>query len=153
MLAAGAVVQVANFQTGAVATGTTVIPFDDTIPQNTEGNEYMSLAFTPESASNKLKIEIVFQAGASTPARLLAALFQDSTANALAAAQMYIDTASAGGVLTFTHWMTAGTASATTFKVRGGLNVAGTTSFNGSGGTRVFGGVAASSITITEIAA
>lgn len=152
LLAAGAVVQVANFQTGAVATGTTTIPYDDTIPQNTEGNEYMSLAFTPESASNKLKIEVVFQGGVSVGARLSAALFQDSTANALAAAQMFVDASSGGGVLTFTHYMTAGTTSATTFKVRAGMNSAGTTTFNGGGGARVFGGVAASSITITEIA-
>lgn len=33
----GAVLQVVNTHSGAVATGTTVIPNDDTLPQNTEG--------------------------------------------------------------------------------------------------------------------
>ena len=35
--------QIVNSQTGAVATGTTTIPFDDTIPQNTEGTEFLSV--------------------------------------------------------------------------------------------------------------
>ena len=51
-------VQVVNTQTGAVATGTTVMPIDDTIPQNTEGDQYMTLAITPTHASNKLLIEV-----------------------------------------------------------------------------------------------
>ena len=39
----GSVVQTVSYQTGAVATGTTIIPIDDTIPQISEGNEYMTL--------------------------------------------------------------------------------------------------------------
>ena len=35
-------VQTVNTETGAVATGTTLMPIDDTIPQNTEGNEVRS---------------------------------------------------------------------------------------------------------------
>jgi hypothetical protein len=48
--------------------------------------------------------------------------------------------------------MTAGTIIATTFKVRVGCSGAGTTTFNGVAGGRIFGGVMASSITITEVA-
>lgn len=152
-VAAGAVVQVVNVLSNAVATGTTPIPYDDTVPQNTEGNQYMTLAVTPKSATNKLKIEVVFFGSHSATGDFLsAALFQDSTAGALAAVGERSD--SAGGmVLSFTHWMTAGTTSATTFKVRGGGHSASTTTFNGTGGARRFGGVAASSITITEIKA
>ena len=54
--------------------------------------------------------------------------------------------------IVFSHFMTAGTTSETTFKVRAGFNASGTTTFNGSGGARRLGGVFASSITITEIA-
>ena len=46
-------------ETGAVATGTTIIPYDDTIPQITEGTEFMTLAITPISATSKLIIEVV----------------------------------------------------------------------------------------------
>lgn len=148
---AGNVVQVVNTQTGAVATGTTLIPADDTIPQNTEGNEYMTLAITPRSATSKLKIEVVFFGSASVDTTLTAALFQDATANALAAASLHNATPLSMRTIHFTHYMTAGTTSATTFKVRAGGHAANTTTFNGFSGGRAFGGVAASSITITEI--
>jgi hypothetical protein len=43
---AGKVIQVVHVQDGAYASGTTTIPLDNTIPQNTEGTEFMSLAIT-----------------------------------------------------------------------------------------------------------
>ena len=46
--------------------------------------------------------------------------------------------------------MVAGTTSETTFKVRFGGNASGTMTFNGRLGSRKYGGVFASSITITE---
>ena len=148
----GKVAQVVNTQTGAVATGTTVIPFDNTIPQNTEGDQYMSLSITPTNASSKLKIDVVFWGtNANINHWLSVALFQDSTANALAAFANFQTVGTAANASTFTHYMTAGTTSATTFKVRAGPNTADTVTFNGQSGGRIFGGVMASSITITEI--
>lgn len=147
----GKLVQEVNVQTGAVATGTTTIPFDDTIPQNTEGTEFMTLAITPTSATNKLKIEVVFYFSNSASTTNIVALFQDTTADALATVSGFIDLATASLTLTFTHYMTAGTTSATTFKVRAGSGSAGTLTFNGQSGARRFGGTAASSITISEI--
>ena len=148
----GLTAQVVNTQTGAVATGTTAIPYDDTIPQKTEGKEYMTLAITPKSATNKLKIDVVIFFHTNTTDHVTAALFQDSIANALAAG---INERVASNVLTggisFTHYMTAGTTSAITFKVRMGGKGSNTITFNGSNGARRYGGVMASSITITEI--
>lgn len=149
----GFVVQVVNTQTGAVATGTTIIPWDDTIPQNTEGDQYMTLAITPKSTTNKLKIDVVWHGSSSATNQIQVALFQDTTANALAAISSYQTTPTGGVALQFTHYMTAGTTSSTTFKVRAGGGVAGTTSFNGQSAVRRLGGVMASSITITEITA
>jgi hypothetical protein len=144
------IVQVVNTQTGASTTGSTAIPDDNSIPQNTEGDEYMTLAVTPTSATNKLRIDVVCLLANSGGSAVRAALFQDSTADALAAGRNAGNTAGAMVQVSFTHYMTAGTTSSTTFKVRGGGD-GGTTTFNGSGGTRLFGGVAASSITITEV--
>lgn len=154
-LPVGTVVQVVNTQTGAYATGTTTIPMDDTIPQNTEGDQYMSLAITPTSSTNKLRIDVVVMVANSSASAiwLIAALFQDSTAGALAADAIYQGTANGGGVIKFTHYMTAGTTSATTFKVRAGGSGAGSTYFNGQSASRYLGGVMASSITITEVKA
>jgi len=79
------VIQVVNTQTGAVNSGTTIMPDDDTIPQNTEGVEFMTLSVTPTSAANKLKIDVVAYLSTNTAVRYISgALFQDSTANALA---------------------------------------------------------------------
>ena len=148
---AGTVIQVVNFQTGAVATGTTAIPIDDSIPQNTEGAEFMTLAITPTNTSNKLLIQVVMQLSTNADANIGIALFQDSTANALAAQAFRQDISTGFTLLCLTHYMTAGTTSSTTFKARGGAG-SGTYTFNGTNGARVFGGVMSSSITITEIA-
>jgi hypothetical protein len=147
------IAQVVTYQTGDVATGSTQLPTDNSIPQSGEGDQYMELAITPTNASSTLIIEVVF-IGSTSAAGAIGfgvALFQDSTVNALAAVP--VTSPSAGSVINpqLRHKMTAGTTSATTFKVRAGANAAGTTTFNGSGGTRIFGGVAASSIKITEV--
>ena len=151
---AGTIIQVVNVQTGAVATGTTLMPQDDTIPQNNEGDEYMTLAITPTHASNKLKIDVVWHGSSGASSGIMVAgLFQDSTANALAAGSGgSVDAANDMQHIYFRHFMAAGTTSATTFKLRVGFNASGTTTFNGVGGARRLGGVFASSITITEIA-
>lgn len=146
------VVQVVNTQDGAVATGTTTIPWDDTIPQNTEGDQYMSLSITPTNASNKLKIDVVWNGThSSATTRMIVGLFQDGGADAIAVAMHENSAATHLACVKFTHYMTAGTTSSTTFKVLAGSSAAGTTTFNGSGGNRLFGGKMASSITITEI--
>ena len=147
------VLQSVSTQSGAVATGTTVLPSDDTIPQNTEGDEYMTRAITPKSETSKLRIDVVVHLAASVAGTLTAALFQDATAGALAAGMQHVAAADQPRVVTFTHYMTSGTTSATTFKVRAGLSTAGTTTFNGAAAARLLGGVLASSITITEVAA
>ena len=151
-LPTGSVLQVLNTQTGAVATGTTAIPIDDSIPQNTEGTEFMTLAITPTNASNKLLIQVVMQLSNTVDANIGLALFQDSTANALAAQAFRQDIGTGFSVLSLTYYMTAGTTSSTTFKARGGAG-SGTYTFNGASGARIFGGAMSSSITIMEISA
>ena len=150
----GSQIQVVYALDGEVATGTTLMPLDDTIPQITEGTEFLSASITPTSTTNKLKIEVQGYLGASTSTESIQhALFQDSTANAIAAMVMG-KAGSAGEVscATLVWWMDAGTTSSTTFSWRAGTDSAATTSFNGtSGGSRRLGGVSASSITITEV--
>ncbi len=149
----GVVVQVVQTETGAVATGTALIPLDDTIPQNTEGTQFMSLAITPTNASNKLRIDVTAVFACSVLQTFIGvALFQDSTANALAAVIQEVFVADGNVTATFSHYMTAGTTNATTFKVRIGANGgASTITFNGRVAGRLYGGAMASSITITEI--
>lgn len=148
--AASKIVQIVNVQSGAVATDATNIPFDDTKPQSGEGTQMMSLAITPTNTLNKLLIEIVAFATATGTPWIILALFQDSGTDAIGATAYFCGTATTGGPLKLTHYMAAGTTSATTFKVRMGAS-SGTLSFNGQSGGRIFGGITISSITITEI--
>ena len=149
----GKIVQVVNVMSAAVATGTTQMPVDDTIPQITEGDEYLTLAITPTSALNKLLIQIVMQLSTTgTSQNMGVAIFQDTTAGALAANDWRGSSQNnAPNVVTFSHYMTSGTTSATTFKVRAGTSGSTTVTFNGTGGNRQYGGVGASSITIWEV--
>ena len=151
-VSSGTVLQVVRYQTGAVATGTTTIPFDNSIPQNTEGTEFMTLAITPKSATSTLLVEVVCMVAHSYAGfmNLTAALFIDSTASSVATGVMTCGEQWAM-FLPFSHSQTSGSTSSMTFKVRAGSNQAGTMTFNGNYSARLFGGVAASSITITEV--
>lgn len=148
----GFVVQVVNTTFNAVATGTTVIPLDDTIPQITEGNEFMTQAITPKSATNILVIRAtMFLSSSTADNNIIMALFQDATANALAVqtARGYTVT-NVPNVLVLEYSMVAGTTSSTTFRIRAGGNAAATFTFNGAAGARFFGTAAKASIVITE---
>jgi len=148
----GQVVQAVHYQTGEFASGTTIIPLDDTIPQNTEGTQFMSASITPKDASNRLLIEAVCLGAYSVTTTLTGALFKDSDADALAAS-LVKGPGNYFVPMVLRHEMAAGTTNQITFKVRIGGADAGTYSFNGLQGARVMGGVAASSLRITEIKA
>jgi hypothetical protein len=152
-LPAGAVLQVVNVQTGAYASTTAIIPFDNTIPQNTEGTELFTVAITPISATSKLFISATLQMTQNPGNWVVIAIFQGSTANAVTATAGYIASATGGFPISLTNYMTAGTTSSTTFKLRYGPGNSGTTSVNSNGSGQLFGGVCISSMTIMEIAA
>ena len=130
------------------------IPIDSTIPQNTEGTEILSASITPASSSNKLLIEVSVPFIDSGPAAaaLCVALFQDSTANALAGGISVTASINYSEAISFTHYMTAGTTSSTTFKVRYGPN-AGTAYINQRASGETYGNICAARLIITEIAA
>lgn len=146
----GRVVQSVNFQTGEFSSGTTLMILDDTIPQIDEGDEYITLNITPRNLDNKLLIEVFF-IGSVSSGFACWALFQDSTADALASVFKQPVSVNEGLTCSLRHFMTAGTASPTTFRLRfGGVN-AGTTFFNNEGNNPVYAGTVPSSITITEL--
>lgn len=135
------------------ASTTTTFPLDDTIPQSSEGAEAVTVAITPTSASNYLLIEAggMFTNSISTTCVVLA-LFQDSTADAIAASGHPVSSASNANSGSITHRMAAGTTSATTFKLRF-AGASGTTYRNGTSSNRLFGGRTNSWIMVTELKA
>ena len=151
-VADGTVVNQVIHQTGAVATGAVVQVSDDTIPTNIEGNQFLQATFRPTNANNKLVIDVLihFQSSANG-ANPVVSLLKDSDATAIAAAR---EENGSGGLLnqvSLRHTMTAGTINPISFAVRASDTGASTTTLNGTGGGRLFGGVCASSLTITEI--
>jgi hypothetical protein len=146
----GAVTQIVTTSTATQAALTTNIPIDDTIPQSTEGDQVLSLAITPTDATHKLLIEAVLFIGCGAGSVWIqTALFQDSGTDALAAGVNFFTTSGAAYPTILRYSMTAGTTSATTFKVRVGQN-SGTAYINGNSGGRFMGGVMVSNLTITE---
>jgi hypothetical protein len=153
-LPTGSVLQVANYQFATYLSTTTQIPLDNTIPQITEGGQFLSLAITPTSATSKLLIQVNCFYAVNAAAHVAVAIFQDSIANAIAAQCAYSGTAGQNQQVTVNYFMTSGTTSSTTFTARIGANNANTISVNGSNsGTAFYGGVGVSSMTIMEIAA
>ncbi len=150
-LAVGTPVQMKAASFTAVATGTTLLPHDDTIPQITEGTEFMTLSFTPKASTNILIIEAKLMLGISVNSYKGAALFQDAVANGLAGDFLYQGNWTDPAPLTIYHSMVAGTTSAITFRVRAGGELAGTITFNGSLGARYYGATTKSAIIVTEV--
>ena len=131
----------------------TTLPYDNTTPQNTEGDQVVTVSITPTNSSNILMIEaVVF--GEANVATACMAIFQDTTANALFATAQACN--SVPGCMTIRGYMTAGTTSSTTFKMRCGPGTAGTYTVNGvAAGTGIFGGstVPNTTLVVTEIRA
>jgi hypothetical protein len=152
----GDTVQTKRTTSGALATGTTVLPFDDTIPQITEGDEYLSRTFTALSAANVLSIHSVTGSISSSLASgniLGWAIFRGGVSNALAAVGQI--TSSTGGPVQLIVGARelAATTSSITYSARGGAGAAGTTTLNGSGGARRLGGVSTSFLQVDELMA
>lgn len=149
--AVGRVRQVVYAERTTVGTTTTTIPNDDTIPQITEGAEFLTVAITPQSAASRLLVEATVHAAAAAATWVVAALFRDSTANAVGASLSYVDSANAGRVLVARAWVLAGSTATTTFRLRAGPSGATTLTVNGSSGTRALGGVPLMTLTVTEV--
>lgn len=137
---------------GTVSTGTAQIPYDDTIPEITEGSEFLNRAITPVNSGSQLQIDVnvywAYENGGGY--QLAAALFQDSTTYAISVGGVTVPGNSYLCNTRLNHVMTAGTTGSTTFTVRIGGNAAGTITLNGVLGARKYGGRLESSIVITE---
>lgn len=144
----GSVIQVVNVQLGTASSTTSQIPVDGSIPQSSEGAEVFTLSITPTSASSKLFVQVIISAAPVGSGWITEALFQDSSTNAAAFSNAYMPTSTGGLVVPLNYYMTAGTTSATTFKVRYGGTGGNTSRLNWDNG-----GLVGSSMTIMEIAA
>lgn len=141
--------QVVTSSTSSLVTLTTTFTINDTIPTNTGGTEILTATITPKNTNNILYILFTGFIGCPATTTIVTALFQDSTTNALASCQTTcVTTANETPILVYK--MTAGTTSATTFKIRIGPP-SGTIYLNGSdAGAALYNGVADTKLTVYE---
>lgn len=159
LMPSGSIVTFANAVTNSSVTSSTLIPFDNTIPQNTEGAEVLTCVITPKASGNKLRIRAIIPFSTSNAGgdyMVGLALFKDSDASAIAATNAVTNSsAGRGGCAVLEHVYTTTGTSAITFRVRIGCENTPSVFVNGQVGssTRVFGGVSSATITIEEIKA
>lgn len=136
--------------------GSTVTPYDDTIPQVTEGNAVAALdtTMTARSALNLVQVDVSVNAqeDSNTADRITAHLHQDGGANAVAAGYGSAAASNTAPVPVLLRYVgIVGTAAATTFAVRVGLDQAYQIDVNGVGGGRKLGGAGASWMEVMEV--
>lgn len=148
----GKLVQVVCVAYATYTTGTTRIPYDNTIPENTEGTEIFTATITPKAANNKLLVTVVVQCGVALGADTVTiALFKDSDLYANSACAVSLAAAGYMQTASLNYNMTAGTTSPITFKIRVGVNATTTAwDINGTDGSPKFNGASISNITIME---
>jgi len=140
----------------AVQTITTAMTVDSSIPQNTEGDEVQTVTITPESDSSKLVIEfecIFFWGGFTGTATIVAALFQDSTADALQTVvePVHSSPTQDRGTIRLRYIMDSTATTPTTFKIRMGPNGGNLYVNRNASINPAFGGAASSILSVTEI--
>lgn len=143
-----AMIQEVRTSTAGASTTTTVIPWDNTIPQSGEGAQALSVAITPTNASNILKISGVVTGGTSVT-NFIITLLKDAVADALATWHEYAPATTSCSV-PFEYYMVAGSTSSITFKINYGPGQTGTAYLN-QGSNATLGGVCFSSLIVEEL--
>jgi hypothetical protein len=144
----------AEYTTSAALT--VQLPYDDTIPQNTEGTQVLSASITPKTTTNRVRARAVLFGGpASTDGQIVAALFRNSGANAIAATTartLAVPASTTAIVLEFED--VPGSTSSQTYNIRVGHGASGNNAWlNGDNAGRKFGGAARCTLILEEITA
>lgn len=157
----GSVLQVVYAEVTIPMVGTGTIPFDNTIPQITEGYEFLTATITPKSASSYLLVEVntMMSETVNHSDQLTGAIFRDSNPNAIVAAftDLSWNSVSVGSANNYSDVpmvlrkrVASGSTASTTFRFRAGAN-AGPVEINRFGGTQYLGGAIITTMTVTEI--
>lgn len=148
----GEVTQSISSVSTSFSTGTTVLPADNTVPQNTEGDQYATITLTPQSTMNLLKFKIQTHAACSAANLVFsAAIFKDSDASAIAAFMHQMTAADIGINFHGEYMRLATSTSSATYNLRCGASNASTLTYNGAAGANIFNGVSNSIFSCEEI--
>ena len=129
----------------------TTIPLDDTIPQNTEGTEILTVSITPKSASSTIEVEFQCTGASASAQTMIVALFKDSGADAIAATAVGGSGSGAKpNLLRLIHREASGSKTARTYKINVGMN-SGSITMNGATTGRYMGGTEACYLIAREV--
>lgn len=145
----GKVKQVKYVESGAVETGATAIPSDDTVPQTSEGDAFYTLTITPTNANSQLYIDGLIWAASSAGGFISACVERSPYLGQFICGEHGVGDANIPYPIPFHGRMVASTTSTLTFRVRVGSG--GTTTVNGYSGGRILGGSFKSYFRITEV--
>jgi len=129
------------------------IPVDDTIPQDSEGDQIVTASITLQHASNRVRARFSGWASCAVSLPVLTvAIFSSASANAIAVGSFHSDNDDPGinrynAMLEVEH--APGSVGPLTYQVRAGCN--NNYTFNGSAGSRLFGGASRATLVLDEI--
>lgn len=129
---------------------TGIIPLDDTIPQDTEGFELLTLTVTPKSVTSKLIIDFKGQVCLTTDGVFMAALIKDLAVDSFFATAI-TSKADELSQVNFKVVVPSTTLDARTYKLIVGTDTSNVFRFNGNVSSRLFGGVSKSILSVTEV--
>lgn len=148
----GEIIQTRRTTTGTVSAPVAVAtPNDNTIPQVTEGNSYITRAITPTSALNILEFNAIWN-GTNTGAVLvqIVHLHQTGVNDAIAVSSQANAGASQPMSISVGGQKVAGSAGSLTFDLRSGNATGTAATFNGSAGAQLMGGAFGSFLQVRE---
>lgn len=130
--------------------GTTAMPYDNTIPQITEGNQIFSQAFTANNAAHRIRVRCMGTIATSDSSDYIGiALFVDSASSAVRSTFIRDpDASSYAFALEYEAVLASGTHN---FSVRAGANSGGAMHINGDNSGLIGGGSAGATLTIEEL--
>jgi hypothetical protein len=135
---------------GAMASSTATIPFDNTIPQITEGFQVLSISYTPISDNSKLVIETFVCSYSVNNMPICTALFQSGISNTIGCSfnNLFTD---GGAINSYVKVDLSNTnLTSKTFSTRIGGSSAIQITFNGKANTAYYGDTLKSFIQVSE---
>ena len=125
---------------------------DNVTPDNTVGAQLLTVSITPTSAANFLEVEAVVQCASTAAGIIAGTLFRDGATTPFAGNLITAVTLNTPYQLVVRGRVAAGSTAATTIRLRIGSSGASSVRINtASGGGALLGGVAVTSLTVTEV--
>lgn len=146
----GVVVKSARAVNGSMSTGANNIPADNTTPQQSETNIFITQAFASFNPVNMVKVEAELYLSNNTTTRLSAGIWRDANANVDAIGTANNANANVNGGASVKWQWIPGVTSSITYKAGGGCS-GGTTTINGENGVALYNGTFASYLEVAEV--